>query len=103
MSEEINWDRIRFRPPICYFPIMWELIINREIIVNPELAKKYGGKIVSVEPDPHPWSVKEHLTDRINITRKLITDKKLDKKLGEKVISHFEEHIKEIDEIQTKE
>ncbi len=100
MSEKINWDRIRFRPPICYFPIMWELIINREIIVNAELAKKYGNKLVSAEPNPDPWSVKEHLTDRINITRKLITDKKLDKKLGEMVISHLEEHVKEIDEIQ---
>ncbi len=102
MSDEINWDRIRFRPPICYFPIMWELIINRELIANPELAEKYGSKLVSAKPSPDPWSVKKHLTDRINITKNLIADKKLDKKIGAMVITHLEQHVKEIDEIQAK-
>jgi hypothetical protein len=81
---------------------MWELIINREIIVNAEMAKKYGRMLASEGPRPEPWNVKKHLTDRINITKNLVADKKLDQKIGEMVITHLEGHVKEIDEIQTK-
>ena len=26
-----NFDRIRVRAPICYFPPMWELVLNKAV------------------------------------------------------------------------
>ncbi len=94
MSE--NFDKIRIRPPICYFPPMWELVLNKA--VDPaQIAKT----IVS-GPDPLPWAVAKHLNERINIIKQLAENKKLDPKLAKIAITHFEAHLKEIDALQAK-
>ncbi len=99
-SQNIDWDRIRIRPPICYFPPAVELIINREL--SSEMVRKYGDALVSGDPEPNPWSVGAHLRARINITKDMIANKKLDPKIGEKVIAHFEGHLKELGIPETK-
>jgi hypothetical protein len=92
MSE--NFDRIRFRAPICYFPPIWELVLNKA--VDPAQA----AKTVAAEPDPHPWAVANHLKERIAIIKQLSDSKKLDAGLAKIAISHFEAHLKEIDAVQ---
>ena len=96
MSE--NFDRIRFRAPICYFPPIWELVLNKG--VDPALV----AKTVTAEPDPHPWAVANHLKERIAIVKQLSETKKLDAGLAKIAIAHFETHLKEINALtaQTK-
>ncbi len=92
MSE--NFDRIRVRAPICYFPPMWELVLNKAI--DPALATK----TVVAEPDPHPWAIANHLKERIAIVKQLSESKKLDAGLAKIAIAHFETHLKEIATLQ---
>lgn len=92
MSE--NFDRIRFRPPVCYFPPMWELVLNKA--VDPVQV----AKTVAAGPRPEPWAVANHLKERIAIVKQLVDSKKLDAGLGKIAITHFETHLKEIDAIQ---
>ena len=92
MSE--NFDRIRFRPPICYFPPMWELVLNKA--VDPVKV----AKTVAANPDPLPWVVANHLKERITIVKQLVDSKKLDAGLAKIAIAHFETHLKEIDALQ---
>jgi hypothetical protein len=94
MSE--NFDRIRIRPPICYFPPMWELVLNKA--VDPAAI----AKTVVAEPDPVPWVIAKHLNERINIIKQLSENKKIDPKLAKVAITHFEAHLKEIDALQAK-
>jgi hypothetical protein len=94
MSE--NFDRIRIRPPICYFPPMWELVLNKAI--DPAAI----AKTVVAEPDPVPWVIAKHLNERINIIKQLSENKKLDPKLAKVAIAHFEAHLKEIEALQAK-
>ena len=92
MSE--NFDRIRFRPPICYFPPMWELVLNK--VVDPAQV----AKTVAAGPQPNPWAVANHLKERIAIVKQLSESKKLDSGLAKIAIAHFESHLKEIDALQ---
>ena len=92
MSE--NFDRIRIRPPICYFPPMWELVLNKAI--DPAQV----AKTVAAEPDPHPWAIANHLKERIAIVKQLSESKKLDANLAKIAIAHFETHLKEIATLQ---
>ena len=92
MSE--NFDRIRVRPPICYFPPMWELVLNKA--VDPAQV----AKTVTAEPDPHPWAIANHLKARIAIVKQLSDSKKLDAGIAKIAIAHFENHLKEIDTLQ---
>ena len=92
MSE--NFDRIRFRPPICYFPPMWELVLNKAI--DPAQLPK----TVAEGPRPEPWAIANHLKERIAIIKQLSESKKLDAGLAKIAIAHFETHLKEIDALQ---
>lgn len=104
MAEEISeirlrgldWDRIRIRPPLCYLPPIWEILINREI--NPELVKKIGIE----DPHPDPWHIEKHMNNRIKIVKELVAGKKLDAKLGELAVAHFQEHLTELKALQVK-
>ncbi len=88
------WDGIRFRPPICYFPPVWEFVLNKG--VDPaQLAKT-----VTAVPDPIPWAVANHLKERIAIIKQLSDSKKLDAGLAKVAIAHFEAHLKEIDALK---
>ena len=94
MSE--NFDKIRFRPPICYFPPMWELVLNKA--VDPAQVTK----TVAAGPNPVPWAVANHLKERIGIIKQLSESKKLDAGLAKIAIAHFETHLKEIEALQAK-
>ncbi len=89
-----NFDRIRIRAPICYFPPMWELVLNKA--VDPAQI----AKTVAAGPDPLPWTVANHLKERIAIIKQLSESKKLDAGLAKIAIAHFETHLKEIDALQ---
>lgn len=88
-----NWDMLRFRPPLCYFPPIWELVLNKA--VDPAAVAKMIG-----EPDPHPWAVANHLKERIALVKKLSESGKLDAGLAKVAVAHFEAHLKEIKAIQ---
>ena len=92
MSE--NFDRIRFRAPICYFPPIWELVLNKA--VDPAQI----AKTVAAGPVPDPWAVANHLKERIAIIKQLSESKKLDSGLAKIAIAHFESHLKEIAALQ---
>ena len=72
-----NFDRIRFRPPICYFPPMWELVLNKEI--DPAQV----AKTVAAGPQPLPWAVANHLKERIAIIKQLSREQKLDAQISQ--------------------
>ncbi len=91
MSE--TYDRIRIRPPICYFPPIWELVLNKG--VDPAQFKT-----VAADPSPDPWAVANHLKERITIVKQLADSKKLDARLAKVAIAHFEAHLKEIDALK---
>lgn len=88
-----NWDMIRFRPPLCYFPPIWELVLNKEI--DPAQFKT-----VAAGPQPLPWAVANHLKERIALVKKLSDSGKLDPALAKVAVDHFNAHLKEIKAIQ---
>ncbi len=90
-----SWDRIRVIPPICYFPAVWEAVINNGI-------DKMANPIVAQNPDPVPWMIEKHMKDRIGLVDKLVETKKLDPKIGDVAKRHFETHLNELKTIQAK-
>ncbi|MCZ7398283.1 MAG: hypothetical protein O8C62_01150 [Candidatus Methanoperedens sp.] len=93
LKKKMLWDGIiirpPIRPPICYLPPMWEVILNRDI---GELAKN----LVATVPDTAPAVIEKHLNERIKIVEKLKGTKKLDGKIADMAISHFKAHLEEL-------
>jgi hypothetical protein len=90
-----NWDRIRVIPPICYFPPIWEVVLDRGI-------DEMANEIAAMGPRPEPWVIAKHMKDRIDLVEKLVDTEKLDPKIGDIAKRHFETHLNEIKAIQTK-
>ena len=90
-----NWDRIRVIPPICYFPPIWEVVLNGGI-------DEMANEIVAMGPRPEPWVIAKHMKDRIDLVEKLVDTGKLDPKIGDIAKRHLETHLNEIKAIQAK-
>lgn len=88
--SEMMWDRIRIRPPVCYLPPIWEIVLNRNVDI--ELAKN----ITATVPDTAPAMIEKHLNERIRIVKTLIDTKKLDSRIGKVAIDHFQAHLEEL-------
>ncbi len=98
LKKKILWDGIIIRPPIrpptCYLPPMWEVILNRNVDIG--LAKN----IAASTQDPIPArAMEKHLNERIKIVEKLKETKKLDGKIADMAISHFKAHLEELDAV----
>lgn len=91
-----TYDRIRIRPPVCYLPPMWEIVISRDI---GEIGKLAGGLAATV-PDTSPAAIERHLNERIRIVEKLKESRKLDGKIADAAISHFRTHLEELKALQ---
>ncbi|MEM1557089.1 MAG: hypothetical protein QXT26_01250 [Thermoproteota archaeon] len=96
MISKINvWDRIRIRPPICYLPPMWEIIVSNRI--DPVQA---GKTLPLFDPDPEPILMEKYFKARIELVKTLVREGKLDSRIGEAAIQHFETHLKELEPLR---
>lgn len=96
MIREMSvWDRIRIRPPICYLPPMWEIIVNNRI--DPVQA---GKTLPLFDPDPQPAVMEKYFKARIELVRTLVKEGKLDSRIGDVAIQHFETHLKELESLR---
>lgn len=78
-------------PPLCYVPPIWEILLNRDIIETPEFREVVVGQLAD---DPIP--LVRYFEARIELTKNLIKEKKLDRRIGELAINHFQKHLNEI-------
>ncbi len=88
MPDGRIWDSIRVRPPICYLPPLIEIIVSREI--DEKIALEL------MEPSPQPAVMMKHFEARIRMVKKLVDAKKLDPRMGEIAVKHYEGHLEEI-------
>lgn len=56
-------------------------------------------ELISNEPILSKASMTKYFNSRIKITKNLIGEKKLDAKIGEMAITHFEEHLNELQDL----
>lgn len=90
----VVWDRIGIRPPLCYFPAVWESILNSEL-------GEYANTFSEIEPQPSIDAMEKHFRKRIEIVNKLVESKKLEAGMARLAKSHFEAHLEELRALRT--
>lgn len=91
----VNWDIIGIRPPLCYFPAVWETILASE--GEGETAKALSES----EPELSIDAMEKHFNKRIEIVNRLMESKKLDAKIARVAKRHFEAHLEELKALRT--
>ena len=91
-----TWDKIWIKHPICYYPPIWEALIDR---VTPIEQLK---DIVTTDPRLTPEAMTSYFKKRIVIVNKLVETKKLDARLGKMAVAHFNSHLQELEALRMK-
>jgi hypothetical protein len=73
---------------------MWEVIIHAG---DPQRVREVISAIP--EPIPEPEMVKKYLNERIQLTKELVQKGKLDRRIGDAAVKHFETHLKELQSV----